>query len=435
MKEPYLTEEEYKNKKHEEDILYENTNNPLLENNQTIILRKTKLGLLTVDPIFCKLQHKQIAITHIDGSTGGMTKPCCSFKNYYHNNGIDINLHAVKWDFMTIYNFNSFNEIMESNPWNRLIKNGPIRNCDFCISKELTTKKSLRTYWNNKITDDVKQLEMMHISVDSICNMSCLTCSPAQSSTWNKKSNLRQLFKFSQSFRPNNRVTEYVKNFKRISLNTDFSKLKILKISGGEPFYSENFTWFINLLNEKTDLSNIEIWINTNASNIPKPEVWEILKKFKSVKLDMSIDAIGDYHEYVRYGSKWKDILNFINFVNENKNDKIFLGVSSTISLLNFNVFNEIKSYCKENNLDFTHSILQGPEWLSIYTIPVEYRKEYIEKVKLSSSKLHYAMNSDRHFNTNGKVKEYLKLMEKENNNKLEDYNPELKQIIEQFNI
>jgi hypothetical protein len=49
--------------------------------------------------------------------------------------------------------------------------------------------------------------------------------------------------------------------------------------------------------------------------------------------------------------------------------------------------------------------------------------------------KINETLDCDIKYETNGILKKYLEIMEKENNNKLEDYNPELKKIIEEYNL
>jgi sulfatase maturation enzyme AslB (radical SAM superfamily) len=224
-------------------------------------------------------------------------------------------------------------------------------------------------------------------------------------------------------------------------------------MGGGEPFYSDNVFWFLNLLDSKIDISNVELWLNTNASIIPKDNIWQLIKKFKVVNIEMSIDAVDEYHEYVRYGSKWSDILSFIKFIKDNKTDNMYLKAHSVYSILNFNVYNKILNFFAENNIEFTYTILQYPKHLSVLNLPKVFRKFYkLEKIDESPyyftnqdiirriktvflTKINETIDCDIEYETNGYLKKYLSLMEKENNNSLQDYNPELVKIIDEFNL
>jgi organic radical activating enzyme len=385
----------------------------------------------------------------MSGLKGSMVKPCCSFAD-----GKDVN-----WDNTKLQNINSFNEVLNTNQWKNLRDKISPDNCIRCIESEkqtnfkISSAHSLRTYWNEIIKDNEVQLELMHISVDSLCNMSCLSCSPTQSSSWNKKKNIKELAENGFNFKYNNELTSYVENFKRVAENTDYSKLKVLKISGGEPFYSDNVYWFIKHLESKVDLNNIDLWINTNASIIPKDNMWQLIQKFKTIHIDMSIDAVGEYHEYVRYGSKWSDVLSFIEFIKNNKSNNMYLCAHSVYSILNFNVYNKILDFFVENNIEFTYTILQYPKYLSILNLPITFRNFYkLEKKnkelyyftnqistwspkKVIEIKINQTLQSSIKYENNGTLKKYLEIMEKENNNKLEDYNPELKKIIEEYNL
>ena len=376
--------------------------------------------------MYCKLQSKQVAITHMSGLKGSMVKPCCSFSN-----GKDVN-----WD-NKLQNINSFNEALNTDQWKDLRDKTAPDNCNYCVEgeKQSNNSHSLRLFWNDIIDDDEVQLEIMHISVDSLCNMSCLSCSPVQSSSWNKKKNIKELAENGFNFKHNNELSSYVENFKRVAENTDYSKLKILKIGGGEPFYSDNVYWFIKHLESKVNLNNIDLWINTNASIIPKDNMWQLIKNFKSIHLDMSIDAVGEYHEYVRYGSKWSDVLSFIDFVKNNKEDNMFLRVHSVYSILNFNLYTNVLDFFVENDIEFTCTVLQYPKYLSVLNVPRKYRLFHLIKKYDKMEKINSSLKCDIHYEANGTLKKYLEIMEKENNNKLEDYNPELKKIIEKYNL
>tara|TARA_R110000868_G_scaffold38941_6_gene135991 strand:- start:1106 stop:2236 length:1131 start_codon:yes stop_codon:yes gene_type:complete len=376
--------------------------------------------------MYCKLQSKQVAITHMSGLKGSMVKPCCSFSN-----GKDVN-----WD-NKLQNINSFNEALNTNQWKDLRDKTAPDNCNYCVEgeKQSNNSHSLRLFWNDIIDDDEVQLEIMHISVDSLCNMSCLSCSPVQSSSWNKKKNIKELAENGFNFKHNNELSSYVENFKRVAENTDYSKLKILKIGGGEPFYSDNVYWFIKHLESKVNLNNIDLWINTNASIIPKDNMWQLIKKFKSIHLDMSIDAVGEYHEYVRYGSKWSDVLSFIDFAKNNKEDNIFLRAHIVYSILNFNLYTNVLDFFVENDIEFTCTILQYPKYLSVLNVPRKYRLFHLIKKYNKMGKINSYLQCDIHYEVNGTLKKYLEIMEKENHNKLEDYNPDLKKIIEEYNL
>jgi hypothetical protein len=163
--------------------------------------------------------------------------------------------------------------------------------------------------------------------------------------------------------------------------------------------------------------------------------MWQLIKKFRSIHLDMSIDAVGEYHEYVRYGSKWTDVLSFIDFVKNNKEDNMFLRVHSVYSIFNFNLYTNVLDFFVENDIEFTCTVLQYPKYLSVLNVPRKYRLFHLIKKYDKMEKINSSLKCDIHYESNGTLKKYLEIMEKENNNKLEDYNPELKKIIEKYNL
>jgi len=379
------------------------------------------------DGVYCKAMNKAVAVTDIVGhSSAFMAKPCCQFFN--HIDGLDCSA-------LDIRNFNNLNDILTSDIQKELREKSPNVNCESCMHEEIHFgKESLRQHYKNQFKDEKIALEEIHFTIDNLCNMSCLSCNATKSSSWNKKTNLKDLLTISQEFvgLDGNIVSEYVKTLKKLIENTDYTELKKLKIAGGEPFYSENFYWIINKINEKCDISQVELQINTNGSIIPKDNIWKIIENFKKVYLDISVDAVGQYHEYIRYGRKWQDILNFIDFVQNNRHKNIILSLHSVYSILNFNVFKDIIEFSRVKGILHTWQVLFGPKFLSIQTLPSSIRNDYKIHGNISINKI---LDNKSVLKTGGKLGQYLALMEKENNNRLEDYNPELKQIIMDFNL
>ena len=86
-------------------------------------------------------------------------------------------------------------------------------------------------------------------------------------------------------------MREITDNMMRVLENTDLSHLTRVRLSGGEPFLAKNIDRFMEIIpTEQIDFS-----VNTNGTVVyPLP-------KFKSVNIELSIDATGDLFESMRY--------------------------------------------------------------------------------------------------------------------------------------
>ena len=156
----------------------------------------------------------------------------------------------------------------------------------------------------------------------------CRMCTPALSTSWRKYDEDWERFD-GHFWSPahNHSSLDYLKTL-------NLSNLKTARVVGGEPFLSNSLQEFLDILPR-----GCEIVFDTNGSIFPDQKIVDILlDKFK-VQVDISIDAIGDLAECIRFGTIWEEV---------NKNiDKHFdtwnlVNIHTTISILNVNRINDI---------------------------------------------------------------------------------------------
>ena len=152
-------------------------------------------------------------------------------------------------------------------------------------------------------------------------------------------------------------------------MNTDFSKLKNVRIIGGEPFYSKNLKWFLKLLNEKINLKNVTFSCNTNCSVIRDEEILQLLSLFKQIKIDVSIDGVDGLSESIRFGVKWNIIKKNLNIWNQLAD----IMISPTDSILNINKLQSIIDL----GFNYWFMPLHTPFFLRHTQIPVSIREKW----------------------------------------------------------
>ena len=132
---------------------------------------------------------------------------------------------------------------------------------------------------------------------------------------------------------------------------------------------------------------NIPITINTNMSCFQSFALKNdnLLKQFKNITILASLDAEHGRAEYIRYGTKWKEVYKNLEYLRDNfKNIK--LEANCTISILNIHTFTDLylsllkDSIIQENN--FKCNILHLPLYLRADILPKEQKKIVIEKIK-----------------------------------------------------
>lgn len=267
--------------------------------------------------------------------------------------------------------------------------------CKGCWDEESAGKPSSRQLYNTKFKNIVplqNQPRILILKPGNTCNAACRICNPETSSSWysdafnlkKKKNNNLQFSEFiaqfesiRQSFNPNN------PNFWP-SVRKWMPGLQFIDIYGGEPMLIKGL-WEVLEYAVKNDYSkHIELQLHTNLSIFNK-DYLDILSKFKTVKIGLSIDSnIATHFEYMRHKlnyqnciqnaqsiKKWAD-----NFSNVN------LMITCSVSVLNVYYLDEtIESLSKHFNLPVSLNFVTKPDvYYDIRHLPKQIKNHLITK-------------------------------------------------------
>ena len=355
-------------------------------------------------------------------SPEGHIKPCCYFKN--------LGPHWKYWQVdSNIYNINSLDDIVDSYEWNNFVSPNP--HCEYCIIEEASNIPSLRQYWNETISSDTNKLQHLELALDFTCNMMCRMCGPRQSSKWNTSQVLKNM---QESVLPDDDYyiktkgsKEYTKNIKRILSNSNLSELKKVVLVGGEPLYSKNLPWFINLLKKQEHWKDIKIIIITNGSILPSKDLFE---GFNCVEIDVSIDSIGNLATATRMKVPWETV-----DANIREMIKLYeVHIHTTVSLLNCNQMQPLINYRHNLNIspiDHTFSMLHGPKHLLLDLIPKEHRDKWIT----THPRVNHMLEMEHHENPHEAYRflKSIEILDAESEISYRDVNPEIVEIMEKL--
>lgn len=153
------------------------------------------------------------------------------------------------------------------------------------------------------------ELRVLDLRWRNTCNQACVYCGPDLSSRWAQDLNDHRYVIDDAALV---QTKQYI--FQRLD------KLTHIYLAGGEPLLiKENKELLERLLTANPD---VEIRVNSNLS-VVDTDVFKLLAKFKNVKWTISVDAVQDQYEYIRWPGKWnqfKDNLIFLNSQNSNIN-------------------------------------------------------------------------------------------------------------------
>lgn len=371
---------------------------------------------------------------HISINNDGNFRLCSHSSATISQNNIELNITDVK----------NINEILNSDLHKKVRKTfmnnkWPLE-CIRCEMDNKSNNKKSRNLWeidnhtiiNNSKINDITQndgtltqfiTETLDMRMGNVCNLSCLMCSPTESSRWaaifddvfkikthpykGKLVNLPDLHKkFRWSF------DEKYLDF--MLLHAQF--IKKITFGGGEPLLLKSIDNFLNKLVECGLSKNIELEYSTNLT-VDIEQKNKLWSNFKKIKLCCSIDGTEKYNTFVRNQSNWDTIVYNLHKIDKsNKNIEAF--TSSTYSILNLSnlvdfskwILNQkFKKINKNYNcLGATHPVYQ-PKFLSISIIDESIFNDTIDNM------YHDTINKD----IIKRIKYYQEFYQKTKNNEL----------------
>lgn len=265
-------------------------------------------------------------------------------------------------------------------------------NCDRCwdeeraghISKRMRDNETYQMLVNIQETYDAPKF--MEFNLGNFCNIKCRTCGPWASSKWAEE------FGLMTDQDPGDLIKRYSKSYSDDSIFWDnledlLPHLTYMDFYGGEPFLVKK-QW--KIMQQAVDLGyskDIGVHYNTNGTIWDSKKVL-VLKEFKHVKIDFSIDGVGDRFELMRHPAKWEPILENL------KSAKEFLGhdmaICHTVSILNIYYVDEMMKWATDRNILMYLNLLHDPKYFNIQNMP-DYLKAIVNEKLKRYCKQHYS--------------------------------------------
>lgn len=248
-----------------------------------------------------------------------------------------------------------------------------VSGCSYCYKNEEANGKSYRTqvYKDKEYlgvhsfeNNTAPELTYIDLSISNTCNNKCRMCGPALSTQW--YSDAKYL---GHDIPKGIVVNPFIEN-------GDFSKLRHLKLLGGEPLLEQEK--LIKIL-EQCKLENLRINLITNTTLVPNDHLHRLLKQCKKVQVSLSIDSYGKLNEFLRKGSNWEQTVETIDWFQERKYD---LFVHSVASIYNCNVLTKLIKFCKKKSLRQKYVLIDGPDYMMPRNLPEAAKQLLIKELK-----------------------------------------------------
>lgn len=276
--------------------------------------------------------------------------------------------------------------------------------CMRCYNREakgLDSKRLLeqREYPNYTIQDAINNtnedgslkrtdLRFVEFRLGNVCNVKCRTCNPASSNRWKTDYDKLQDGDWDGAkVIPQYRGLDW-STFdwcEEESIYDDIldkcENLESLYINGGEPTLIKQHWRFLDKLIDKGFAKNIKIWYSLNMTNIPDM-AFDLWAQFKEVEIRASIDDIEARNTYIRYPTKWNQVLSTMDKCRNT--DTVRLKILQTVSVYNFPYLKEFHDFWNEydSSIDIAHNFVMWPDFMSPGIIPFPIRSQLIKKIE-----------------------------------------------------
>ncbi|OUR97286.1 hypothetical protein A9Q84_13245 [Halobacteriovorax marinus] len=254
---------------------------------------------------------------------------------------------------------------------------------------------------------EVFSLKHLGLRFSNTCNIKCNYCDHNFSTSWFKDQRALgidpKLLVHHQPFETKDGLIDFI--------TRNLAGLESVYIAGGEPLLEKAHLDFLDLL-IKEDRCDIQITYNTNLTKITSfgASLCERWKHFDQIVIDASIDSHGERNDYIRYGSKFKDLEN--NLRELSKYSNIQTRIYCTVSKFNILTLGESILYWLENKLIkencIIFNVLESPRMYNIQTLSSSQKLQVSENFKALSKHLfqHYEMGGA--LQLSAKLKELL---------------------------
>jgi molybdenum cofactor biosynthesis enzyme MoaA len=307
--------------------------------------------------------------------------------------------------------------------------------CQRCFREEdagiFSARQSANRRWieDKEYTSDAPlNIRYVDIRLGNLCNLKCRMCNPYASNQWvdewhliNESLSESEVDRLSKMTWPEN--TKTWENLFSIA-----HSVEEIYLTGGEPtIIKEQHTLLDFFIDNGTAKDKI-LKYNTNLTNIPSHLIskWE---KFKLVRLNCSIDAVGKLDRYIRYPSNWNAVEK--NFLKLRKLKNVAIEIHCTVQMYNILKLDELIDWALPFNHKIYFNILNHPEELNIRVLP-KYLKEKAESKLQKYLHLEKVQGIIDYMNTedwNNRFDEFLKytnVLDNSRSEKLTDIVPEL---------
>jgi sulfatase maturation enzyme AslB (radical SAM superfamily) len=227
--------------------------------------------------------------------------------------------------------------------------------------------------WNEHFTATTTQEPRdWHVDFGNECNLACKMCHPRASSKIAQQHVKWGILETT----PTNWTTDPVQWQQFIDSVDSTKEIHRIHVMGGEPMINKRYVEFVRHLVDQ-GRTNIGMSFVSNGT-IVNHELIKLLKNFKKVDIEISLESINDNNHYIRQGSNTVQVIDSIRWLGMNTFFQVVLR--SVPQLLSVNNYDQYIKWAFDRKLSIQSIPLQRPSYLAINVLPWEIRSSLIKQ-------------------------------------------------------
>ena len=363
-----------------------------------------------------KIWYCPLPFNHIYSDSNGSWKPCCHARPYTNSDNKIVNTSNTA--MLDWWKSDTMNNIRNEMLGKTSSTEATDHYCYKCKDQESDGVKSSRMEWRDTIVDRLKQthaqntliatdtyndynemdlnnndarfLELKLRIFGNLCNLSCYMCWPTNSTVRindiSKMSKETQLDWFRESNETNVKKPKLIGKVDADQFTKSLEQIKQIshlvshiKITGGEPLIMDSHYKLLDILVESGDAKHIMLHYQTNFTKFSRGEkaFFKYMEEFNSVSLNISIDSVGEYDEYIRKNGNTKivdaNIKKLKSYANVN------INISNTVSMLS--VLQHVQFIKKYSSFSTHCFVLTKPTYLNIKHLPDKIKEKLLKEI------------------------------------------------------
>jgi MoaA/NifB/PqqE/SkfB family radical SAM enzyme len=216
-----------------------------------------------------------------------------------------------------------------------------------------------------------------HVSFSNVCNMACVMCDASNSTMlatdW-AKAGIISSVPVRQDWTNGPAWAGFLTHL----LNNP--EIMCLHVMGGEPMYHKKFKELIHFLVDNNH-TNFHFTVVTNGS-IYDAELVEMLTKFKSVQIEISIESFDSSNDYIRWPSDTNNIRQNILKYLQHRTDTIDIVLRTVPQLLSLMHYDNVLSFALDNDVVIDSNILYRPDYFQPALLPVDIKNIIRQRIQ-----------------------------------------------------